>query len=201
MRGIEPPFPAWKAGALTIELHPHVKEPTHSSQNEPSSSIKTTILCSTALWVALRSPRHLSEFIRPFMDTPLLFRLTVSSSSVPSSGRRDSNPQPPPWQGGILPLSYYRIILCCWVDSNHRPSVYQTDALYLLSYSNIIYTEPSRYLGMDVSIPLGPQLLTFRRPFGLLKQHHCLSTSVFVGNGGIEPPSPVVTTIVTLPLS
>lgn len=40
---------------------------------------------------------------------------------------------------------------------------------------------------MDVSIPWGPQLLTFRRPFGLLKQHHCLSTSVFVGRVGFEP--------------
>ena len=24
------------------------------------------------------------------------------------SGRRDSNPRPPPWQGGILPLNYFR---------------------------------------------------------------------------------------------
>ena len=174
-----------------------------------------------------------------FCLTPLCFRITVSSSSTPSSGRRDSNPQPPPWQGGILPLSYARLlniqkptgfepaltvvskpfglpsyfyrgptpfhyscnswrgythspsqslsVLCCWVESNHRPPVYQTGALNQLSYSNIIYTEPSRYLGMDVSIPWGPQLLTFRRPFGLLKQHHCLSTSVFVGRVGFEP--------------
>ena len=27
------------------------------------------------------------------------------------SGRRDSNPRPPPWQGGILPLNYFRIWL------------------------------------------------------------------------------------------
>ena len=26
----------------------------------------------------------------------------------PWSGRRDSNPRPPPWQGGALPLSYFR---------------------------------------------------------------------------------------------
>ena len=25
------------------------------------------------------------------------------------SGRRDSNPRPPPWQGGVLPLNYFRI--------------------------------------------------------------------------------------------
>ncbi len=24
------------------------------------------------------------------------------------SGRRDSNPRPPPWQGGVLPLNYFR---------------------------------------------------------------------------------------------
>ena len=26
------------------------------------------------------------------------------------SGRRDSNPRPPPWQGGVLPLNYFRVI-------------------------------------------------------------------------------------------
>ncbi len=26
------------------------------------------------------------------------------------SGRRDSNPRPPPWQGGVLPLNYFRIL-------------------------------------------------------------------------------------------
>jgi hypothetical protein len=29
------------------------------------------------------------------------------------SGRRDSNPRPPPWQGGVLPLNYFRIH-CGW---------------------------------------------------------------------------------------
>ena len=24
------------------------------------------------------------------------------------SGRRDSNPRPPPWQGDVLPLNYFR---------------------------------------------------------------------------------------------
>ena len=78
------------------------------------------------------------------------------------------------------------------MGSNHRPLVYQTSALNQLSYMDIIYTEPSRYLGMDVSIPWGPQLLTFRQPFGLLKQHHCLLTSVFVGQVGFEPTTPTL---------
>src|SRR4051812_48058457 len=36
-----------------------------------------------------------------------------ASSATPAiwSGRRDSNPRPPPWQGGVLPLNYFRIIL------------------------------------------------------------------------------------------
>ena len=34
-----------------------------------------------------------------------------ASSATPAflwSGRRDSNPRPPPWQGGVLPLNYFR---------------------------------------------------------------------------------------------
>ena len=27
------------------------------------------------------------------------------------SGRRDSNPRPPPWQGDVLPLNYFRILM------------------------------------------------------------------------------------------
>ena len=26
------------------------------------------------------------------------------------SGRRDSNPRPPPWQGDVLPLNYFRMM-------------------------------------------------------------------------------------------
>ena len=41
---IETTYPAWKAGILTVVLHLLIKESTHSSKYEPSSSIKTTIL-------------------------------------------------------------------------------------------------------------------------------------------------------------
>ncbi len=27
------------------------------------------------------------------------------------SGKRGSNPRPPPWQGGALPLSYFRVFM------------------------------------------------------------------------------------------
>lgn len=40
VRGIEPPFPAWKAGALTIELHPLIKESTHSSGTNPHPPLR-----------------------------------------------------------------------------------------------------------------------------------------------------------------
>ena len=39
--------------------------------------------------------RHLKRII--FTDVKKLW-----------SGRRDSNPRPPPWQGGVLPLNYFR---------------------------------------------------------------------------------------------
>lgn len=53
-----------------------------------------------------------------------------ASSATPasSSERRDSNPRPPPWQGGVLPLNYVRI-LCRLHDLNTRPSDYKSDAL------------------------------------------------------------------------
>ena len=42
---------------------------------------------------------------RGFAD-PRLNHLATS----PWSGRGDSNPRPPPWQGGILPLNYFRFL-------------------------------------------------------------------------------------------
>ena len=49
----------------------------------------------------------------------------------PQSERRDSNPRPPPWQGGVLPLNYVRICIkkCRLHDLNTRPSDYKSDAL------------------------------------------------------------------------
>ena len=44
------------------------------------------------------------------------------------SGRRGSNPRPPPWQGDVLPLNYFRE-WCRLKDSNPRPSDYKSDAL------------------------------------------------------------------------
>ncbi len=46
-----------------------------------------------------------------------LYRRILSPVRLPipprrhTSGRRDSNPRPPPWQGDVLPLNYFRIIM------------------------------------------------------------------------------------------
>ena len=55
-----------------------------------------------------------------------------ASSATPASlsERRDSNPRPPPWQGGVLPLNYVRNSSECRLhDLNTRPSDYKSDAL------------------------------------------------------------------------
>ncbi len=57
-------------------------------------------------------------------------RLPVPPPRPLLSERRDSNPRPPPWQGGVLPLNYVRILsLCRLHDLNTRPSDYKSDAL------------------------------------------------------------------------
>ena len=73
----------------------------------------------------------------------------------PLSERRDSNPRPPPWQGGVLPLNYVRIDLlvilkkCRLHDLNTRPSDYKSDALptelsRLISIMRVKGLEPPR---------------------------------------------------------
>ena len=45
------------------------------------------------------------------------------------SGRRDSDSRHPPWQGGTLPLSYYRTLWCLGAELNHRHVDFQSTAL------------------------------------------------------------------------
>ena len=45
------------------------------------------------------------------------------------SGRRDSDSRHPPWQGGTLPLSYYRTLWCLGAELNHRHGDFQSPAL------------------------------------------------------------------------
>ena len=45
--------------------------------------------------------------------------LPLGYAALIESGRRDSNPRPPPWQGGVLPLNYFRIIgWGSWIRTN-----------------------------------------------------------------------------------
>src|SRR5213594_2348591 len=43
-----------------------------------------------------------------WMDLAMRAMLSLSTTETEWSGRRDSNPRPPPWQGGALPLSHFR---------------------------------------------------------------------------------------------
>ena len=76
------------------------------------------------------------------------------------SERRDLNPRPSPWQGGVLPLNYVRIDLLFYIkkcrlhDLNTRPSDYKSDALptelsRLLSIMRVKGVEPPRREALD----------------------------------------------------
>ena len=67
--------------------------------------------------------------------------LFKSDPSQDPSGKRDSDPRPPPWQGGALPLSYFRN--ACQKnlssgkrDSDPRPPPWQGGALPLSYFRN-----------------------------------------------------------------
>ena len=85
-----------------------------------------------------------------------------ASSATPASlsERRDSNPRPPPWQGGVLPLNYVRIDLLFYIkkcrlhDLNTRPSDYKSDALPT-ELSRLIYIS-MRVKGLEPPRPKAP---------------------------------------------
>ena len=55
--------------------------------------------------------------------------MMINFIKIKKSGRRGSNPRPPPWQGDVLPLNYFRVFECRLKDLNPRPSDYKSDAL------------------------------------------------------------------------
>ena len=70
----------------------------------------------------------LQQFLRlPRLPIPPLRRVFWS-------GRRDSNSRPPPWQGGILPLNYFRP--CFGAEAQNRTGDTRifSPLLYRLSY-------------------------------------------------------------------
>ena len=67
--------------------------------------------------------------------------LFKSDPSQDPSGKRDSDPRPPPWQGGALPLSYFRNtcqknLSSGKRDSDPRPPPWQGGALPLSYFRN-----------------------------------------------------------------
>ena len=75
--------------------------------------IRSQTLYPIALWVHF----HYNAEDRGRTGTEITLRRILSPVRLPippprqynESGRRDSNPRPPPWQGDVLPLNYFRI--------------------------------------------------------------------------------------------
>ena len=89
--GIEPTFPAWKAGVLPIYDTRIFFKPlltSHYFVNFVTSLLTYDYISSGA------------RFLISLYCSFLMFWIW--------SERRDSNPQHPPWQGGALPLSHFR---------------------------------------------------------------------------------------------
>ena len=74
--------------------------------------IRSQTLYPIALWVLQQNAED-----RDRTGTVITDRRILSPVRLPippprhkvKSGRRDSNPRPPPWQGDVLPLNYFRI--------------------------------------------------------------------------------------------
>ena len=94
-------------------------EPLPEKNNAPSRSrtynllIRSQTLYPIALWVHI----HYNAEDRNRTGTVITYRRILSPVRLPvppprhyysESGRRDSNPRPPPWQGDVLPLNYFR---------------------------------------------------------------------------------------------
>ena len=108
--GFEPATP-WSQTRCSTKL-------SYFPNNAPSRSrtcnllIRSQTLYPIALWV------HINAEDRDRTGTVITDRRILSPVRLPippprhemnwQSGRRDSNPRPPPWQGDVLPLNYFR---------------------------------------------------------------------------------------------
>src|SRR5690606_34154099 len=102
-----------------------------NKRNAPSKSrtcnrlIRSQVLYPIELWVQNKwcrgpeSNRHGYHYPQDFKScastcsaTPAIMnkiqKIYVQYLDKLESGRRDSNPRPPPWQGDVLPLNYFR---------------------------------------------------------------------------------------------
>ncbi len=107
------------------------------------------------------------------------------------SGRRGSNSRPPPWQGGVLPLNYFRIKLG-YLDSNQGMTGSKPVALPL-GYTPLIRWGGRGELNPRVPESQSGALTTSPRP----PLYYCIITNHVNENlgrtRGIEPPSAGIT--------
>ena len=81
----------------------------------PNLLIRSQTLYPVELWVLNIKQCRGPESNRYGDHSPQDFKSCASASSATparllwQSGKRGSNPRPPPWQGGALPLSYFRV--------------------------------------------------------------------------------------------
>ena len=103
----------------------HTAAAMHKQQQQPRRFLKKKGTKFNILLLSVEAPSRFELEHRGFADlclTAWLWRQVWS-------GRRDSNSRHPPWQGGTLPLSYYRIKWCLGAESNHRHVDFQSTAL------------------------------------------------------------------------
>ena len=106
------------------------------------------------------------------------------------SGRRDSNPRPPPWQGGVLPLNYFRIYgWGSWIRTNASRS--QSPLPYRLAIPQCFKTDMGRLVGIEP---------TNARATIWCVNHFAIAAMFLAGAVGIEPTPEVLETSV-LPLN
>lgn len=97
------------------ELLPVAKNAPKRSRT-PNLLIRSQTLYPIELWAHIKKCRG-PESNRYGDHSPQDFKSCASASSATpadcdgKSGKRGSNPRPPPWQGGALPLSYFRVFL------------------------------------------------------------------------------------------
>ncbi len=65
------------------------------------------------------------------------------------SGRRGSNSRPPPWQGGVLPLNYFRNKWLGYLDSNQGMTESKSVALPLGYTPKATYIYMGRLMGIE----------------------------------------------------
>ena len=102
LRGSNSLPPPWQGGALPNELNPHILKIGASGRNR---TIDTRIFSPLLYRLSYRGKvLHCVQSIKNKMPTALLFLFGTFRVKPKRVWRSewDSNPRPPPWQGGVL---------------------------------------------------------------------------------------------------